>query len=79
MSTILTATELQELTGKRQHCAQARVLKSMGIPNRCRPDGSLVVGRDAVATTLATPQSHTRNRRNASANDAGITWSSRAS
>ena len=32
MSTILTATELQELTGKRQHCAQARVLKAWEFP-----------------------------------------------
>lgn len=46
---ILTDQELEELTGKSRHKAQAKVLDFMGIPYKVRPDGSLVVLRVYLA------------------------------
>ncbi len=45
MSLLLTRDELKELTGRTRPKAQARVLMSMGIEHRVRPDGSILVLR----------------------------------
>jgi hypothetical protein len=44
-SMFLTREELQALTKRVQYSAQVRVLRSMGIEHRIRPDGSLAVLR----------------------------------
>jgi acyl-[acyl carrier protein]--UDP-N-acetylglucosamine O-acyltransferase len=44
----LTEDDLTELTGKRQNAARIRVLNSMGIQHKMRPDGSLAVLRSHV-------------------------------
>ena len=49
----LTASELQSATSKKQPSAQARVLRALGIPFKRRPDGKLLVGREAVSAALA--------------------------
>ena len=46
----LTADEIRELTGKLRPSAQEKVLASMGIPFRKRPDGSLVIVRTDLLT-----------------------------
>ena len=45
----LTDEELETLTGRTRHKAQAKVLDFMGIPYKSRPDGSLVVLRVNLA------------------------------
>jgi len=42
---ILTPPELEQLTGRKRTDAQARELRHMGIPFRCRSDGTIVVLR----------------------------------
>lgn len=49
---ILTQEQLSELTGRRRHDAQAKVLRHMGIEFRQRPDGSLAVARAHVDAML---------------------------
>ena len=49
----LTPGELQSATSKKQPAAQAHVLAALGIPFKRRPDGKLLVGREAVAAALA--------------------------
>lgn len=44
----LTEDDLTELTSKRQNAARIRVLNSMGIQHKMRPDGSLAVLRAHV-------------------------------
>ncbi|AMU06279.1 DUF4224 domain-containing protein [Burkholderia cenocepacia] len=44
----LTDEELTELTGKRQNAARIRVLNSMGVQHKIRPDGSIAVLRAHV-------------------------------
>lgn len=44
----LTDDELTELTGKRQNAARIRVLNSMGVQHKIRPDGSIAVLRAHV-------------------------------
>lgn len=44
-SIILLDDELELLTRKVKPFAQARMLKAIGVPFRCRPDGSIVVFR----------------------------------
>jgi len=59
LSICLTRKEIKELTLKRQHSAQARVLAKMGIRYILRPDGSpVVLHSDLVQTsgTVATPE-----------------------
>jgi len=48
----LTEEQIQELTGKKQHGAQARALSALGLKYGKRPDGSLVVLHDAVDSLL---------------------------
>jgi hypothetical protein len=52
-SSLLTPSELVELTGKRRYKAQQRVLSKMGVRHAVRPDGSPVVSRALVAAMLA--------------------------
>ena len=54
---ILSPDELLELTGKKQHRAQKRVLTALGIESRQRPDTSLVVSRTAVEEMLGVGKS----------------------
>lgn len=44
----LLEPELRSLTGRIQRSAQVRVLRSMGIEHRIRPDGSVAVLRDHI-------------------------------
>lgn len=44
----LSTEELIELTHRKRPSAQRRALKSMGIDNLVRPDGTLVVLRSSV-------------------------------
>lgn len=48
----LDSDEVRELTCRIQHAAQARVLRSMGIEHRARPDGSIAVLRSHVESAL---------------------------
>lgn len=48
MSICLNDLELHELTGKQRQSAQARALDKMRIPYKRRPDGSVVVFREAL-------------------------------
>ncbi|WP_150588156.1 DUF4224 domain-containing protein [Pandoraea eparura] len=51
-STFLSSDEVHELTGRRQHAAQVRTLRTMGIEHRVRPDGSVVVLRAHVEALM---------------------------
>jgi hypothetical protein len=53
MSICLSEEEIRELTRKRQHGAQARELRLLGIPCRLRSDGSLIVLRVHVEVEQA--------------------------
>jgi hypothetical protein len=44
----LSDDEISSMTSRVQHAAQAKVLRSMGIEHRTRPDGSLAVLRAHV-------------------------------
>lgn len=44
----LSDEEISSMTLRVQHAAQARVLRSMGIEHRARPDGSIAVLRAHV-------------------------------
>lgn len=44
----LTEDDLTELTGKRQNAARIRVLNSIGVQHKIRPDGSIAVLRAHV-------------------------------
>lgn len=50
----LTDDELYRVTKKHRRRAQAKALDFMQIPYRVRPDGSLLVLRDALQAPLAT-------------------------
>ena len=47
-SMFLDADEVRELTSRVQHASQAKVLRSMGIEHKIRPDGTLAVLRAHV-------------------------------
>lgn len=49
----LSKQEIHELTNRIHYSAQTRVLRSMGIEHRARPDGSLAVLRTHVENTLS--------------------------
>lgn len=63
MSSWLTDSELVDATHRRQPSAQARALQRMGVRYLRRPDGTLLVGRQALEQALtgtpATMGSHT--------------------
>ena len=48
----LDSDEVRELTCRVQHAAQAKVLRSMGIEHRARPDGTVAVLRSHVEQAL---------------------------
>jgi hypothetical protein len=52
MSAWLSDAEVADATRRRQPAAQARVLKSWGVPYQRRPDGTLQVGRAAMERAL---------------------------
>lgn len=58
MSICLSEVEIQELTKKRMHYAQARELHRLGIPCKPRSDGSLIVLRVHVEVEQRRPQQH---------------------
>lgn len=70
----LTDNELIDATHRRQFTAQARALQRMGVPFVRRPDGSLLVSREALdavlcrGTVLSFVQAPTN----------GLNWSKRA-
>ncbi len=68
----LTDDELLSLTHLRRPSAQARALKAMAVPYRTRPDGSLLVGRQAAERALSAPAPVEAGRQ-AAAN--GLRWS----
>lgn len=49
----LTDAELQDATHRTRPTAQAKALKALGVPFGRRLDGTLLVGRDAMASALA--------------------------
>lgn len=49
----LTDDELREATCRRQPSAQARALQRMGVSFLRRPDGTLLVGRQALEQALS--------------------------
>ena len=48
----LTRDEVKEMTGKQKCAAQAKVLNSMGIAHKVRPDGTVLVLRSHVIEQL---------------------------
>jgi hypothetical protein len=48
----LDSSEVKELTCRVQHASQAKVLRSMGIEHRARPDGTIAVLRSHVEQAL---------------------------
>lgn len=44
-SMFLTEDEIASMTGKRRHNAQVKVLRTIGMEHKVRPDGSIVVLR----------------------------------
>lgn len=49
---ILTADQLEEITGKRRSRSQVDVLAALGIPYKVRPDGKVIVLRAAFEVAL---------------------------
>lgn len=45
-SMFLTHAELVELTDRKQHAAQAQVLRALAIEHKVRPDGHVLVLRE---------------------------------
>lgn len=56
-STFLSSGEVHELTGRRQHAAQVRALRAMGIEHRVRPNGSVAVLRAHVEALMGVTSS----------------------
>lgn len=83
----LTDAELIDATHRRQPCAQARALAGMGVPFLRRPDGTLLVSRQALEAALSGATAGTsthpptsrwaHNAADAPASN-GIRWSNRA-
>ncbi len=48
MSTFLAVVEIHGLTNKLKRTAQIKVLNSMGIEHRVRPDGSVAILRSHI-------------------------------
>ncbi len=49
----LTDDELRAATHRRRPLAQARALSAIGVPFKRRPDGTLLVGREAITSALS--------------------------
>lgn len=73
MTLWLSDAELVGATHRKQPAAQARVLAAWRVPYQRRPDGSLLVSRQAMEATLA---GGTMAGKPAAAN--GLNWSKRA-
>lgn len=50
--TFLSAEEIRSLTSRKVRPAQVRVLRSMGIEHRVRPDGSVAILRNHITRLL---------------------------
>ena len=48
----LTTEEIREITGKSHRAKQAIVLSILGIPFKIRPDGNILVSRDAYKEAM---------------------------
>lgn len=70
----LSDDELRDATRRRKFCAQAKALERMGVPFVRRPDGSLLVSRDALESVLRRGGAIVGTQ--APAN--GLNWSKRA-
>lgn len=68
----LESDEVQDLTNRVQHAAQARALRSMGIEHKPRPDGSLAVLRSHVETVLSGGKESSRRRAEPEINWSGV-------
>ena len=55
---ILTADQLEEVTGKQRSNAQARELDYLGIPFQRRRDGSIIVLRATIEGRTHATQKH---------------------
>jgi hypothetical protein len=49
---LLTAEELVAITRRERPSAQARILRSLGVPFAAHPDGSLLVSRASAEAVL---------------------------
>jgi Domain of unknown function (DUF4224) len=74
MSAWLSDDELVEATHRRMFTAQARALERMGVPFVRRPDGSLLVSRQALEDVLQRGSAIVRRQPPAN----GLNWSKRA-
>ncbi len=73
----LSPEELQRITSRRQHAAQARVLAHLGIPYHRHPiDGHVIVGRAAARAALAKATDAPGEGREEASN--GINWQKKA-
>jgi hypothetical protein len=59
---LLEPSEVEGLTSRVRPNAQVRALRDMGIEHKVRPDGSVVVLRDAVNNALGGSTTATRRR-----------------
>jgi hypothetical protein len=73
MSAWLSDDELRDATHRRKFSAQATALQRMGVPFVRRPDGSLLVSRQALEDVLRRGSAIVRPQ--APAN--GLNWSKR--
>ncbi len=53
MTPWLSDAELRDATHRKQSRAQAAALTRIGVPFKRRPDGTLLVSREAIARVLA--------------------------
>ncbi len=58
----LTEDEVKELTGMSRRASQAKVLNSLGIIHKTRPNGSLVILRSHVEQVLSGGKSEEKHR-----------------
>lgn len=68
----LTDAELIEATHRKRPAGQASAFQALGVPFKRRPDGTLLVGREAVTRALsgaAAPDTRASN---------GLNWSKSA-
>ncbi|MGO4379654.1 DUF4224 domain-containing protein [Pseudoduganella sp. RAF19] len=68
MKMFLDSDEVRELTDRIQRAAQAKVLRSMGIEHRARPDGSLAVLRAHVEQVLGVGATTSRKKQSSEPN-----------
>jgi len=52
----LTLAEIKDITGKTHRQKQALVLAAMGIPFKIRPDGTILVSRQAYSASMGCEQ-----------------------